>query len=337
MEYTHAVLIGRFQPYHLAHQKLLELALARAEQVIVVLGGHRIARNIRNPWTSEEREQVITASLAPAALARVHVVAVRDFLYNHNLWLAELQSKVCAFTRDAQHVALVGYRHDASSDYLEAFPQWSFEALPRRVPLTAAAIRENYFHGQSDWRMHVPPSTRDFLDEFARQAPYASLVAEQQFVDQYRKDWASAPYPPTFVTVDAVVVKSGHVLVVRRRGFPGKGLYALPGGFVRQDETLERSVVRELREETGLVIIAPELRKYIQASQAFDHPQRSLRGRTLTHGFYFNLGGGGELPQIKGGDDADKAWWMALNDVFLHEDKFFEDHFSIITHFVNRF
>ena len=65
--------------------------------------------------------------------------------------------------------------------------------------------------------------------------------------------------------------------------------------------------------------------------------ERSLRGRTITHGFYFDLGVFGELPMVKGGNETNRAWWMPLNDVYIHEDQFFEDHVSIITHFVNKF
>jgi bifunctional NMN adenylyltransferase/nudix hydrolase len=63
----------------------------------------------------------------------------------------------------------------------------------------------------------------------SRPARFAQLKAEAEFIAGYRKAW-SAPYPVTFVTVDAVVVHSGHLLLVRRRSEPGRGLWALPGG-----------------------------------------------------------------------------------------------------------
>jgi len=47
--------------------------------------------------------------------------------------------------------------------------------------------------------------------------------------------------------------------------------------------------------------------------------------------------GHGTLPIVKGSDDADKAWWMSLSDLANREDQFFEDHFHIITHFINKF
>jgi 8-oxo-dGTP diphosphatase len=53
-------------------------------------------------------------------------------------------------------------------------------------------------------------------------------------------------------TVDAVVVKSGEILLIKRITYPHKGAWALPGGFVDQNETVEQAVVREVREETGL-------------------------------------------------------------------------------------
>jgi bifunctional NMN adenylyltransferase/nudix hydrolase len=335
--FSYALVIGRFQPFHNAHAELIQQAFASAQNVIVALGSHRTAPNIKNPWTTAQREQMIRAAVPSEHAARLSFVYLRDYLYNDNLWAAELQAQVAAITRDEKSIVLIGHRKDSSSYYLEGFPQWEFQDFPQRHALNATRLRETFLRGEPDWEKHVPPAVNAFMREFARTDEYARLADEQKFIDAYKKDWSAAPYPPIFVTADAVVYKSGHVLVVKRRGFPGKGLWALPGGFVNQDEWLEHAAVRELREETGIALSASELRKFIRASRVFDHPDRSLRGRTITHGYYFDLGASGDLPRVKGGDDAAKAFWISLNEVYVQEDKFFEDHVSMITHFVNRY
>ncbi|HQV69888.1 MAG TPA: bifunctional nicotinamide-nucleotide adenylyltransferase/Nudix hydroxylase, partial [Thermoflexales bacterium] len=336
MKYQFVVVIGRFQPFHNAHRKLFDQAFDLAERVIVVLGSHRAAPTVRNPWSSAQREEMMRAALPREQAGRVAFIPIRDWLYNESMWSVEVQTRVREIAGDATSIAILGHFKDTDSLYLRSFPQWDFVERREHEPIRAVHIRESYFRGMGQWRKQVPPEIAAFMDAFAQTAPYTQLCEEQQWVDRYKRDWAAAPYPPIFVTTDAVVHKSGHVLVVRRRGYPGKGLMALPGGFVSQDETLERSMLRELREETGLQLPVAELRKYVRATAVFDHPDRSLRGRTITHGFYVNLGNTGELPQVKGGDDAERAWWMPLADVYVNEERFFEDHVSIITHFVNR-
>lgn len=336
MKYPFAVVVGRFQPFHNAHRKLLDAALSSAEGVIVALGSHRVAPSIRNPWSSEQRERMLRACFGPETQPRLRFISIRDSLYNDSLWSAELQAKVRDIAGDARPIAMFGQLRDVDSQYLRAFPQWEFIESRERSPLRAVHIRESYFRGADDWRDAVPAEVARAMDDFAASGLFGQLAAEQAWVDGYKRDWAAAPYPPIFVTTDCVVYKSGHVLVVRRRGYPGKGLFALPGGFVAQDETIERSALRELREETGIALPAVELRKAIRDRAVFDHPDRSLRGRTITHGFYIHLGNVGELPAVKGGDDAARAWWMPLTDVYVNEERFFEDHVSIVTHFVNR-
>lgn len=336
-KFSYAIVIGRFQPFHTAHAQLLDRAFALGEKLIVALGSHRVAPNIRNPWTTEQREEMIRSCLSPEQLQRIHFIYIRDYLYNENLWATDLQAKVRDISADAKDIILIGHHKDYSSYYLEEFPQWQFEEFPRRLPINATEIRESYFRQQRDWEKKVPRAVCDFMLAFADTPHYADLVQEQKFIDDYLQEWSAAPYPPIFTTVDSVVFKSGHILVVKRRGFPGRGLLALPGGFVKPDEWLEHAALREVREETGIALPIAELRKHIRATRVFDHPDRSLRGRTITHGYYLNLGAVGELPPVKGNDDASKAFWLALNDVYINEDKFFEDHVSIITHFINKF
>ena len=183
---------------------------------------------------------------------------------------------------------------------------------------------------------NVPAPVFAMLDAFRRSSPaYPQLVAEQRFIDQYRAAWADAPYAPTFVTTDAVVVHSGHVLLVRRRAEPGKGLWALPGGFVRQHETLLDGCLRELREETRLKLPLPVLKGSLQGREVFDHPDRSLRGRTITHAFHFVFPSG-ELPPVRGGDDADKARWVPVSEALEMGEQLFEDHLSILEYFLAR-
>ncbi|MCY1381745.1 Bifunctional NMN adenylyltransferase/Nudix hydrolase [compost metagenome] len=91
--------------------------------------------------------------------------------------------------------------------------------------------------------------------------------------------------------------------------------------------------MRELREETRLKLPAPVLRGSLRAQEAFDHPERSLRGRTITHAFHFEFQAG-ELPPVKGGDDAAKARWFPLSELRAMESQIYEDHFYIIERFI---
>ena len=148
--------------------------------------------------------------------------------------------------------------------------------------------------------------------------------------------WAMAPYPVTFVTTDILVVKNGHVLVIRRKFNPGKGLLALPGGFINQNESIIDSAFRELKEETKIMMPKHELMKYIVDQRVFDHPDRSLRGRTITHAFCVKLPDGGQLPQVRGSDDAERAMWIPIADLYIRESEFYEDHSHIISFFASK-
>jgi bifunctional NMN adenylyltransferase/nudix hydrolase len=174
------------------------------------------------------------------------------------------------------------------------------------------------------------------LAAYRKTGRYRWLAEEAAYIRTYRQIWSVAPYPPTFVTTDAVVVQSGHVLVVKRRVRPGQGLIALPGGYLHQDEKVVDGMMRELREETGLKVPKPVLEGSIAGSHVFDAPGRSARGRVITHAFLIQLKAG-PLPAVRGADDAEKAFWMPLADIYAHEDNFFEDHVQIIQHFISRF
>jgi bifunctional NMN adenylyltransferase/nudix hydrolase len=233
-------------------------------------------------------------------------------------------------------IAVIGHKKDESSFYLDMFPQWGYENVEEIEPLSAVNIRDLYFKEIANYKFLkgvIPQTTYDFLLDFAHTEEYRQIIREREFVANYKKQYASLPYPPIFSTADAVVIQSGHVLMVKRRAEPGKGLWALPGGYVNAntDKSVEDAAIRELREETMIKVPAPVLRGNIKRSKVFDAIDRSPRGRIITHAFHIELPDG-DLPKVKGADDAEKARWVPIAEV--RSEECFEDHYEIIQHFL---
>jgi bifunctional NMN adenylyltransferase/nudix hydrolase len=346
-KYDYGVVIGRFQPFHLAHRDLVRHSLDLAEKVIVILGSARSAPDVKNPFTPAMREEIIRACFPKNVADRLIFRAVRDYPYNDHVWTAEIQNIVGQVIdedgKEEARVAVVGFFKDRTSYYLNLFPQWTFEefycADKKLLKLSATEIRESFFAAQSDaWRAQVPETVAAFLDAFRQTEFFPHLKGEFEYIQKYKRDteFKGVPYAPVFLTTDAVVVASGHVLVVRRKVHPGKGLLALPGGFLQPELTLEDNAIKELKEETQIKVPAAVLRGSIKASRAFDHPERSSRGRTVTFAYHIELEPSLKegLPRVKGGDDAARAFWLPLSALGEKEDEFFEDHISIIRYFL---
>jgi len=137
---------------------------------------------------------------------------------------------------------------------------------------------------------------------------------------------------PSFL--DETCLPTRRYLNILVRGATEAGLDA---GYV---ETLRRHPVfePELRDgfvppSAGRVVDEATLRAALRAVKVFDHPDRSQRGRTITHAYHFDFPAG-ELPPVRGEDDAAKAEWVPVADALASEEQFFEDHFHILEHFL---
>ncbi len=337
MKFAYLIYIGRFQPFHQGHLTLVEQALTQAKKLVILCGSAQQPRSINNPWSVSEREAMIRSALPKDVQERVVVCGISDRMYNDQKWVGDVQDTIHSIlnlgTPEVGSIGLVAPPQDEG--FLDLFPQWPQFALPEIEPLYSFKLRDRYFNQQDLGVGVVPKSVNDWLNEFKGTASFVELAAEWQFIQNYREAWACAPHPPIFVTTDAVVIQSGHVLLVKRRARPGKGLWALPGGFVEQNEPLQAAMLRELREETKLKVPLPVLVGSIKSSRVFDHPNRSVRGRTITHAFLIELAPG-DLPKVKGGDDAEKAKWFPLSEFKKMQEQLLEDHFHIVDYFLGQ-
>jgi len=333
----YVVYIGRFQPFHEGHKVAVDQALkASRKKVIILVGSSEQPRNIKNPFTFEERKAMIQMGVM---YSDVVIEPLHDYTYNDQRWVEQVQKIVeRCIARDGwadkdPTIGIIGYNKDETSYYLDMFPQWVKMEHEVNEVIDATDIRALLYTDKSLKFICgvVDELVLDFLRTFQQSEAFERLRDEYLFIQDYKIGWSGTPYPPTFLTVDAVVIQSGHVLLVERRAQPGKGQLALPGGFVNQYETCENAMLRELREETRLKVPEPVLRGNIKASRLFDDPWRSLRGRTVTQAFLIELKPG-ELPPVKGGDDAAKAQWVALSDV--RQSEMFEDHYHILQWFL---
>ena len=326
-----AVLIGRFQPFHRGHLALLESALELGPRVIVVVGSARAPRLAKNPFTAEERIDGIQASLTAEQRARLGFITLRDY-YDEPRWAAAVKAAVaCEHPRS---VALVGFRKDESSSYLSLFPEWREIALPRQAPIDATALRRLYFTSRSaelpaELVAAVPAPIAEFLRTFRGTRHFEHLREELAALDRNRQTYGNGP----FVTVDAVVTAGEQLLLVQRGRAPGKGLWALPGGFLEGSERLLGAAIRELQEETRIACTEAELRAAFRSVAVFDHPGRSQRGRTITHAHHFALSSDG-TPSVEGADDAQAARWFPLAELPSMTSDLFEDHYQIVDHFL---
>lgn len=343
--YDLAIVIGRFQPFHYGHLVTLINASKQADRVLVLVGSSFQPRTIKNPFDFAERRQMILESAKDADVGDVRVQPLRDYLYEDNKWATQVD-RIAAENVDSDNakICIVGHDKDESTYYLKMFPQFEHVDPGSHVQydnhtIDATQLRTLMFDNQISFLQGATPKpVFNFLVEFAKTEEHAQLIRENDFINEYKKQWANSPYPPSFNTVDAVVVQGGHVLLVKRKAEPGRGLWALPGGFVDPHETLEQAVIRELKEETRISVPVPIIKSNITYRRQFDHPNRSLRGRTFSEAFLIelDLDHNGQLAKVKGSDDAEKAQWISINDALEMSGCLFEDHHSIISTMVAR-
>lgn len=369
------VYIGRFNPFHLGHAHVLERALRTSKLVIVLVGSSYKSRTPKNPFSYDERKEMIerwycdNTALGEGHCGKLQIRPMRDFASN-NRWISSVQATVkSVITSHCAHnstiltdIYITGSDRDDSTWYLEAFPQWKKDLVPalQHKPgsdedLSATSVRKVLYESdltEADLQSisrKLPQSTLRFITNFAhtKAKDLEAVRTYHSFVQKGKKAWEPAPYAPTFQTADAIIIQSGHVLLVKRGNQPGYGLWAFPGGYVNQSERVRAAAVREAMEETGITLTtgknAEEVTRKmldgsIRAKEFFDDPGRSERGRIFTMAYLMRLDDTKPLPKVAGMNvpyyESDgqelvetlEAEWVPLSRAADLGSQWFEDH-----------
>ena len=329
--YDLIVYIGRFQPFHKGHADIVERISTKAKKTLIIIGSIAAPRTAKNPFSFEERKEMILNSVHVRYLK---VAGVLDYTYDDTRWIKAISEIVKANSASGDKIAIAGHSKDDSSAYLKYFPQWDNIELPAYShygdQINATDLRELYYQEKLGYiENYVPPAVFDYLLKFKTFKEYKNLQEEYNYIAKVKREW-DTPFPSVFVTVDALVIQSGHILLIRRKNAPGKGLWAMPGGYIDVNETLEDSMLRELKEETKIHLQNEVLKRSISEVKVFDNPSRAQRGRIITHVYKIELDDNKPLPKVKGSDDAEIAKWVPIGDFFNMRKEIFSDHWHIV-------
>ncbi|HLL61307.1 MAG TPA: NUDIX hydrolase [Candidatus Nitrosocosmicus sp.] len=122
------------------------------------------------------------------------------------------------------------------------------------------------------------------------------------------------------LTIDAIIIQDNKIVLIKRGLKPAKGQWALPGGHVEWDETVEDTVIKEVKEETGLDITSMNL------FNVYSKPDRDPKQK-ITIVYAVKTSG-----VLHAGDDADSCKWFDIND--LPDLPF--DHGKIIEDYIEK-
>ena len=329
-----AVCAGRFLLPNAANVALVREALAQAPRCVVFVRRAHMAPSPANPFDADARASMLHDALSEDERPRTEFVPLRE-RWDELRMLRDMG----AVTAGQQRVAWV-VAGQAPVDAEDLPTGWSLEqgaagdgdaqAVAWLEQLYAAEDPER---GLAALHQSLPGSAITFLRQWLATETFATVRDDWRQIAHEKRQWSVAPYPVVLVTVDAVVHAGGHVLLIRRGRSPGRGLWAIPGGFLEPREPVMLAALRELVEETGLPLSLREMKQRMKGMHVFDHPDRSQRGRIITHTYFFDLGDMAP-PRVQGGDDAAAAQWVRVADLPALEAQLHDDHFHMLDVFL---
>ncbi|MDD1760884.1 MAG: nicotinamide-nucleotide adenylyltransferase [Methanothrix sp.] len=153
-----ALYIGRFQPYHLGHQAVLEKIALEVEEIVIVIGSAQESHTPENPFTGGERMEMIYGALSECSLQdRCYVTPLQDIQRN-SVWVSHLQSMVPSFEAVYSNNPLVVQLISEAGIEIRNPPMYQRELF------SGTAIRK-LMTENGDWKKLVPDAVAAFIED----------------------------------------------------------------------------------------------------------------------------------------------------------------------------
>lgn len=310
------VVIGRFQPLHNEHIRMIEHAISLGEQTLVLVGSAFEPRTLKNPWTYQERRGMLKAVFGD----RIDIAAIRDYPYEDESWFENVKTIIKLHSNNGDEVTIVGCAKDGddSTWYLNHFPEYTVEFFQPQLTLDATAIRQDLWEGFGLNPTLVPLGVYNYITDWDSNSPEILWKLKQQFVDvnKYQKQWGKGP----FLCVDSILMSEGEWFAIINHK---EGTLALPGGFLDYGETTLNGARRECREEIGFDPGNSPTDLFIA-----DKPDRDPRCHNVSIVYVWDVGD--DMPELIAGDDAVGVRWMDWNEIQTRREEFRADHWHLL-------
>lgn len=151
------LLIGRFQPFHLGHLDALHFALSKVDKLWVGLGSSNKPIEKNNPFSAEERKQMILDSIDDSIKNKIEICFIPDF-ENHQKWADHINTIIPKFD--------IIFTNDEMTEYLYSKRGKQVSTIPftKRDILSGTNIRDLIISDQT-WENFVPDGTRKYLNQ----------------------------------------------------------------------------------------------------------------------------------------------------------------------------
>ena len=158
MKIKRALYIGRFQPYHLGHQAVLEKIALEVEEIVIVIGSAQESHTPENPFTGGERMEMIYAALSESGMRERSVVTPLQDIKRNSVWASHLRSMVPRFDQVYSNNPLVVQLMSEAGIEIRRSPMY------RREQYSGTAIRK-LMRENGEWSGLVPAAVAAFIRE----------------------------------------------------------------------------------------------------------------------------------------------------------------------------